>query len=260
MEWLIKNERGTAKGVKVGNRFYVRKDDGSLDWHENPPLPHQHTTRTVDDFVEATGRLYLQQPNVPDDGKSLAVFVGQDTVVAVLDVTGHRDDVITLPLTVTPQFKRLAGLDACPVMHDQKQFVHLLEFELFPLVLPDVVAAFRAVRVRSDEDKATSLKPSATGISLSVRKEVMANGADLPERLQLQLRVFEESPEDPGESPVVRCAIGCDLDDEKFWLRPLPGDIRKAVDAALGHFQVSIVEALERESLESALVVLGSPG
>lgn len=140
-------------------------------------------------------------------GTQIEVFVGDNSVLAVLDRESAVADQVTMALEPSAASKGLTALMAGPLQ--QKQVIRLLRGPLANAVSDSVVACFRQVTFRSSS---VASKENAS-FGKVVEKAAQGSAGDLPETIVVELPMTDL---DNAPSFPVVLSVEVDFETERF--------------------------------------------
>lgn len=219
---------------------------GSLVVTETKPLPREHEVSSLEDLAALANRF-------SDAGAQPAVWYSEGRVVLVIDDDGHRLETVTLALAESDRFKALRQLAESKAWFDQKDFVRLLRITLAgtldPVVLLEKV---RKVRFENGVTTTSEKRSQRESLGREITSQATTDGGDLPDEVTLSVPVYKTAGERRSYGLV--CSVEVDPGMGKFRLLPLPDEIERVEQLAVG----SIAERL-MESLTAAPAYYGEP-
>ncbi len=168
-----------------------------------------------------------------------ATFVGNSEVVTVLDLDDRRQ-VAKCPLTVSEPFEWLMNP---PGKLSQQELIDELRIT-FRGCLPNdghLLKLLRKLRFEEGSIVVGDVNHTNATLGKTVNAAVTGEGSPVPEEITLDVQVFENF----HHRQFVACAIQVFAFDQKFRLRPFPGEIRRAQEAAID----AVAESLSGEGL-----------
>ena len=217
---------------------------GQIQTVDIPPNPRNHLVYCLDDLIS-----FVEHHADPEGHITPAIWHHTDRVVAILDDDDRRER-CGFPLEFSEPFQRLRELDVGAHKFRQREFVRFLDLILG--VEKALVARFRRLDWRTQIAATGEVAPGRDRLGKEVNATV-AGTAELPDDLLVNVPVYREKGEtDPR---VVRCRIETYPTDEVLTLRPVPGEIDAALDAAQMSIRQHLVEALGPD----ARIYYGSP-
>lgn len=215
---------------------------GSLNPIKIPPAIRSHRVESVSDLVAAASRW---------SGDN-TIWIGADAVRLVIDDADRRD-VVTLPLSKSPQFKTMEQLATTPQL-DQQALIRRLRIDL-PGVerRNELLGTVRKLKFRQSTSGEEDIQHGKESLGRAIEAQVTGSG-DIPETIVVRGPVYCN----PGEREK-SYAVGLDLEimpaDQKFRLRPLPDELDRAVRDALQ----GIREHLNEELPDGTAIFFGTP-
>ena len=199
--------------------YWVVLQDGTASRIE-VTLPRKHKALDLSAIVRFVHDCF--------DGKELCpeVWYSRGDVVAVLDGQTRHDEV-RLRLEYSPQIKTLLALksDGYP----QKDFAKLLRVALHEAVPDTVIEACRYLKFKVLSGTEGMVAHGKQSIGKALEAEL--TGAErIPDQLRLEVPIFDGFWSERSYS--VRVAVDIDVQAERFYLTPFPGEIEAAIRAA----------------------------
>jgi len=175
------------------------------------------------------------------------VFVGDTSIEAVFDDRGGRRDVLRMPLSKTASIAWLEEA-ADGYSMGQRDLEWLLRSDFAERVAPaTLLPTVRKLRFKRNESGESDISHGRESMGRAIEMEVAGvESGDLPEEIVLQTSVYEAiaSSEEPPVFPV-RCAFRVNVDDGTFTIRPLEGEVVRAVSSANRYLAESIASKVE---------------
>lgn len=203
------------------NVYLVMKPDGTYERVQTAEPPDRSEALDIDTLCRvAVAYLVPEKPSLP------GVWYSRDGVVADLTPPAEHGPTCTLKLSMSPQLARLAEWDRQGrVSLEQAPLIITLR-TLFAGCVPDsLVKAVRNVRATKNTDGRSEVGHGKVSVGKSIVAEL--TGADaIPEQVTFQVPVFAQSSVKVTQD--VRVAIDPDVQNERFTLVVLPGDIEQA--------------------------------
>lgn len=184
------------------------------------------------------------------------VWCGQGQVHVVFDARGTRRGGCKLVCPVAEQFARLEQLAEEPEMLDQRAFIDLLRVDLAGAVPIDFIGMARRLKFTSNASGAGDVRQGRESFDRSVLLEVVADGADLPETINVTVPVYEDLQDDTDVyETVVECVFRLNAHNDTLGLLPLKDSLKAARRKA----DEWILSRLTSLVSDQVLVVCGSP-
>lgn len=183
------------------------------------PRPRKHLVTTLDCFVASCNRY-----GAPD--RSM-IWIGDQGLTLTVDDSSDRRHRVALRFTHHAGFTMVA--ERKTIALDQRALINLLRNELSGCLdkPADLLSIVRTIRFNAKEDGSSELKTGKESIAHSTLTELYG-GAVLPETVELNLPVYVLPTGLTTQR--VRCSFDVNLSEQRFSLRPLPGEIEKALE------------------------------
>lgn len=237
-------------GLRGGERFLIRKPDGSVTVYEVPAQPANHTA-----FDLASLKAMADRDHKPDDGPSWVegAFVSDDQIQVVVEDDQDRT-YNTLALPLHPAFRHLMNWQRLTGI-TQKELVRLLRTELREHVDPAVIATFSRLRFTDNNDTLSEVRPASKALDVSIRQRVATdNGQDAPEAIQFHVPVYDIR-EARGDQYGVEVYVEYDYEKKQFQLLTVHSDLRNARESAVAE----LMDNLKTHAADRYPVLYGQP-
>lgn len=219
-----------------GPRAYGLLDqrDGTLEVRRGGPPPRAYTAFTLAAFTEILDREHSERPG--------PVFVGQGRITAFFD-DAVRLDSVSMALPCSQEYGRLASLQMDRQKFTQRKFIDLLRIDLAGACPPDFLELIRAIKIDNAESSTSEVRTGRESLTTDIKRAVHARGQELPDGINLAIRVYDLPDED---SPLqeVSCAVNVDLADGSFVLVPLAGSLTRALREVDAYLRQRLVDEL----------------
>ena len=233
---FLRDQFVDAKGLTLlpipgDHRKVLLSQNGTHSERAVPTPDRGHTVYSVGDLIDAAKRW----------DKAPVIWHDHAAVVLVCD-DGDRFDRVTLPLAQAETFAAISKL-ASHCTFDQRALLRLLKFDLAgTLSVPlNLANNLRALKFRTSSSAAEDIQHGKESLGKAIEAEV--SGADaLPEQVTLATRVYSTFGEDE-KWPIV-CAFDIDVQEQKFRLKPLPGELEETIQRAQASIRQRIATAL----------------
>ena len=223
-------------------------------WDEKPvrmvaeAAPRNYGAESPEDFANLVKRL---DPELKDS----LVFVGSFGVVGLMEEKTKRRERIRLKLTAAPVFADLMVLETARAPLAQAAFVRMLRVSLNGAVPDSFIATCRSLKFSKSDSGNAKVQHANESMGREVNRVVMTgDGKEFPEDVMLTLPVYEECPDKEWNMPV-RCAVDIDVENCRFTLIPMAGELA----AARRWTHQKLAEVLRKELGENVPVVCGTP-
>lgn len=216
--------------------FVDPKGDGQWEERKKPPAKRSHTVTTIEDL--ATLALYARRTL----GLDPAVWHAPDKVVLVFDQTNVWD-LATVVLVYAPQWMTLLSLTR-PL--SQKELLSILRVDLAGcLDSPSLLNSVSHVNFRAAMHGEGSIQHGRESLGKSVESEVAGVREPIPERGTVLAPIYEN----PGEQTrwPVECDLEIDAANQRFFFRPLPGEMEEALQLQQADIRQRLASALGEE-------------
>jgi len=218
---------------------FVQDKDGDIEERDKPRADYRTKLDTPAAFVD-----YVKE-RFKESGAG-TVFYTETGLVYVFGDDFAKDRALC-PLTLSPQFKKLAAVAGQPL--SQQQFVRLLRVDFNGCVGPEgLLPLVRNLKWTSGGESSGNIQHGRESMGRSITAEVRGEQA-IPEETYLVVQPWENFP----FSTRVDCAIEIDAANKTFALTPYPLSMRRALDAAVDQ----LAELLTQPGLPPAF--LGQP-
>ena len=223
--------------------YFVRNNEGVLEEHTSGPRWH---TEVMDSPVQLAA--FMREYDLLS--KRGASFYSGGGITTVYDIADRRD-IVTCPLKWSQQYTFLDGR-AKPGAGAMSQgdLVRILRI-LFRNCLPQdsvLLSLIRQLKFSAIGENSVAIAHGNESMGRSINNKVSGESA-IPDELALLVPIFENHP--------FRFQIVCALEifpaDSAFKLTPYPGEVQKAMDAALE----SVRETITGDGLPPAF--MGTP-
>lgn len=235
-----------AAGTKLAHKFLevpgtngrkrlLLTPDGEYQFFESRPAAQQVQIESVAEFV----RYVVAHANVAEQleefvARSLPVVFYSEAGLFAWLVENERLDYAWMPLRKTPLLAKLIEIETKPFRGDQRETYNLLRIDFRKgLVDSGFYNWVRRCKWRGggSTDRTVGVGNDSFGrtVDLAVACE---DGSDCPESFQLRTKVFE----DPviADEVTIDMAVDIGLEEQKFTVKPFPGELRRVVDLELG--------------------------
>lgn len=213
--------------------------NGELIEKDVPADLRAHSVDSVADIVAAAQR--WKTKNI--------IFISGREVVLVLDDDDRRETV-TMDLKQTALFETLAKLNESPKM-DQTQLIRLLRRDLRKATEAEkILPLVRNIKFKQHTEGSSFVQHGSESLGRTIENEVLGIDKDnpLPSLIVVNTSVYQN----PGEE-VFSLGIGLDLEilttEQKFVLKPMPGDLEAAIEGAKGSIRKRLVEQLKEAGI-----------
>jgi hypothetical protein len=249
--FLKAKEQAEKQGVKVlplpGNGVTTYYElGGKVCEHKAPADLREFAVNTVEGLIEATKRWKLEKPSI---------WIGAaGGVIKIPFDEADRREYIEMSLRTTPLFETLKGLDERKGGIDQVTLIRLLRREFRKgLGAEAMLAAVRKLKFRSSTQGTTDVQHGNESMGRIIENEV-TGASDIPTSLVVPCSVFAN----PGEQEF-EFQVGLDVEidavNQKFIVRPFPGEIDKAVELAIESIRTRL-----KNNVPGASIFFGSMG
>lgn len=162
------------------------------------------------------------------------IFVGDDRIVAVFNERTNRSDTVTLDLNKLESIKMLLSPDSSLKSLSQKQLEWLLRSTYADRVTPiTFLPSIRKLKITGHSGGGSVVSHGRETKDLSIEAEIAGLDGDLPEEITLSSSIFAELAD--GSVPPefrVRCAVLINVEKASFTIKPLEGEVARAMAAA----------------------------
>lgn len=215
--------------------YYLRTAEGHYEWVDSPPGVRDHTAHSV----AAVCEFALAMVADGDCPYEPVLWYSENGVRLVIDDKNQRG-MVQFPLTPHPHIHTLRRLELRNPL-DQAGLIRLLRIDLAGTHNgSELLAAVRNIRVRQLAQGGGDVQHSKVSIGKTLEAEVTGI-KPLPEEVTLSVTVFKEL----CYTQSVRCAVDIDVQQERFLLVPLPGQIDLAIQNATGRLGLDVAALIE---------------
>ena len=205
--------------------------------HELPPDRRAHRVDTLESLIEAA-KFYATGMG---EGDELAGTVWHDEKqVVVLVNDSDRRDRVTLPLTLSEQYRALVALGK--QSFTQKQLVLWLKRTMRGAIDDGLLSAVRVLEFKRRNDGSGTVQHGKESLGRSVEAEVQGMAA-IPETVTAFVAVYS-TPGCEAKHPVV-LSLDIDVDQQTFSLVPLADELTLAVQQAQRDLHAALDGELE---------------
>jgi hypothetical protein len=194
--------------------------------------------------IEVTGD---REPDDLDDATS-TIWIKDNEIVAVCDdLTGYPK--VTLPLTLSPQFAAIKGLDKA---FDQLSLINFLRVTLSGTGADGYLAPFRDMRFDRSAKAGGKINHMDESLGREIENQVVS-GQEIPERLKLSVPIFA-NPDLRYLHPIT-LYVTLNFQQETVTLTTAPNEVNEAFAAAKEVVRRRLTELTD--SLELMFVTTG---
>lgn len=214
------------------------------------PPPRQHKVSTLASFVDAFDR-YAQ-------GRMPSIWVNMQQVLCVMcDNEGaYRQHTLTLPVKPSPLF---AVIQQLPI--NQKGLLGALRHSLkIATIDPDhLELAIANLTWETRDTTEGNFGTVKSTMGRSINSEVKGT-RDIPNEVEISFDPFPGIGEELGNEMVtVNCSVTVDPSDQTIVVRPYPGEIEQAENAAVEMLRSYIAMTIGESSADAKVVFSGTP-
>lgn len=240
----------SVPGERPGLLHYFDRKRGEFRQLETEVGPRRYSARTLSEFAAMVK--YFEEIGAT---RKPIVLVDMSGALAILDEDDKRQSMVQMNFKVSEPFSLLASLGEKARAFSQREMVWELRTTFKHCDTSNLLEQVRTIKFKADSSGTSTIKTGNERISSDVIAEVKSDVGAVPEETRFDVPVFEQLVDDNGEtSPEpVECAIDVRIDKQEFFLRPLPGEIKAAKEAALSWAS----NVLTRLLGDSATVFLG---
>lgn len=220
-----------------GNKYILTKVDGSAQEMADPP-PRSHRVDSVASLMTAIVKWGREIPPV--------VYVGEKSIIVVIDDQEDRLDTITLPLTKHKQWVELESLGGG---RDQKSIVRLLRHNFAGCVPEGFVARLRQLAFNRRNDGSATVTHGKESLGHAVEASV-SNSESIPEDILFRVPMFDL---DLDTRQSIKVTVEIDPLAGQIALDPVPGELEFARTRQLESIAESIRNGCD------VTVLMGSP-
>lgn len=206
--------------------YRIQNTDGVLsDLIIAQPRPRGYVLYSLEHFADAVERAMQQGPAAAD--ANTLVFCGRGGVLAVLDETTNRREMLKVNLPESTEFTTLKTLERQRAAMDQETLIKRLRIDLALAVAPADLATFRAIKFEKRTAGQASVQTGASTLGLDVERKITCDGKAPPDEITVNVCVYRDLAGEEYRKPV-RCAVDTDLEKQTFTLIPMAGEIERA--------------------------------
>lgn len=200
--------------------YFMRDEEGRLVARQAEPTPRANTASSLTAIVEMMGA--GSEPVISE------AWYSRDGVTLFLDAKTRRDRV-TLPVSISPQMKKLIELQSSQPTFSQSAFLKLLRIDLYGCLgsAGNLVEIVRRVKFKATQQAEGAVGHGSVSLGRAITAEVTGTGT-IPETVTLDVPVFANACFSNIREAVV-CAVEPNAETNTFQLIPLPGEIERAV-------------------------------
>ncbi len=198
--------------------YFTRNEDGTLKKHEADAYPRKNTAASLDAIVEM-----MKEAKTESE-----VWYSRAAVTLYLDSKTRRDTV-SLPVSLSPQIKRLLDLAATQPAFQQAAFVKFLRIDLHGCLglAGNLIEIVRRVKFHATQRAEGVVEHGKTSLGKAITAEVTGTGT-IPEAITLDVPVFANACFSNIREQV-ECAVEPSAETNTFQLIPFPGAIERAI-------------------------------
>lgn len=202
--------------------FIHNRKTGELVRHEANPTPRRDGALTLDG-IAATVKHHVSTKLEMD---TPIVSIGEECVVFLPERNGHRRT--TLSLRMSEQFLMVRGTSLSAV--DQKKLDWILRTVFKDQISPEGFAhSIRQLKFSDDSKGTSTVSHGRESMGVSIEREV-SGANEIPEEILFTIPVYEGVFWQGDQFFArIRCAVHIDAENRKFTIRPLSGEISKAL-------------------------------
>lgn len=160
----------------------------------------------------------------------------------------------SLPLTPSPQFAFLIGVEKQPAKLTQTEIIRHLRTTLFGSIGGDLLASVRKINLKKGKEVTVEQNRGKVSLNRSDIAE-MTGLTDIPELVAFDVPVFANA--NITARAVVKCDLDINAETEQFILTVLPGEIEAAFAKAETWLYNAIAECVGKDKV---IVYYGEPG
>jgi len=169
-----------------------------------------------------------------DGVDDVRVFVGRKRVVAVLNEHTDRHDRVTFELKTDESMETLKDAERNG-QYAQKDLIWLLRSQFAGGVAPNnFLPAVRGIKFRNNTSGTAGVQHGNETVDMQIEKSISGlDESGFPETVILSTPVYAQLAAVSDPKPIaVACAVDILIDEQKFRLKPLAGEIERAYVSA----------------------------
>jgi hypothetical protein len=226
--------------------YYFRQPDGSYEKRTADAMPRKHVAADIGTLADIAG--------VHED--TAEIWYSRHGITLFLD-NDERRNVVTMPLELSPQVRRLAELEQNKPAFQQGALIKELRITFAGCLGPagNLVEVLRRVKFNATQDSDQTIQHGKSSLGKQITAQVTGTGV-LPEDFALDVPVFTNARFGHIRQ-AVQVAMEPDAGTCTFQLIPLPGKVEIAVsmgEAAVGQ---DIRDALNERGFKTIPVYFG---
>lgn len=213
-------------GGEPSHVYYFRLPDGRYEKRTADPQPRKHVAADLDTLAEIAG----------EHESTAEIWYSRAGVTLFLD-KDERRNVVTMPLDLSPQIRRLAELEQHKPAFSQAEIIRELRITFAGCLGPagNLVEILRRVKFNATQDSDQTIQHGKSSLGKQITAQVTGAGI-IPEDFVMDVPVFT-SPRLAHIRQAVHVALEPDAATCRFQLIPFPGRVEAAVsmgEAAVG--------------------------
>ncbi len=182
-----------------------------------------------------------------------AIVYHNEAYIKLLPSCDDTRESIVMRLPLHEQFQTLQRLTSNPHPVGQRQMVALLSHDLKGVLDDEVLVSLRGMEFRRDTAGHAGIDHGKESLGQSVEAAVVSTHQDVPEFFTATVQVY--AVDGLERRQCVRLHLEIDVEQEKFSLRALPGELTVAMQNAQSHLRDVLVGILP----EGTPIVEGTP-
>lgn len=208
--------------------WVVNGPDGGVKLVRKPPATRSIRAGSLQDIADISK--YYE-----GDGKKQVIYVGEKSVVLVLDEQDRRERV-TFDLLANPAWLALEGLGGEGAgWLSQREMIDLLRVEINGDFTPaTLVATLRSLKVTKSSDGESTIKTGKESLARSTIAALSGIEGEIPEDVAVGTSVYCNVRVDGQLIPCrVALDLATDMAEGTFKLRPKAGELERCGDEAI---------------------------